>query len=172
MSFKKIALATTVFATVSGMSLNASAEPSAEVTLQGIITSSTCDVSINGGKSVLNVGVFKSDAFSANEMLGETPLPVSLTNCSAEESGHLVIQGLTSVANNDKNIFVNDDANTVGFMIANEAGETITNGEKIAADVEPGVAKDFSFTVGMASTTAAPTPGVYSAPVLMAYIVE
>ncbi|HEC8324300.1 TPA: type 1 fimbrial protein [Providencia rettgeri] len=172
MSFKKIALATAVFATVSGMSLNASAEPSAEVTLQGIITSSTCDVSINGGKSVLNVGVFKSDAFSANEMLGETPLPVSLTNCSAEESGHLVIQGLTSVANNDKNIFVNDDANTVGFMIADEEGKTITNGEKIAADVEPGVAKDFSFTVGMASTTAAPTPGVYSAPVLMAYIVE
>ena len=172
MSFKKIALAAAVFTTVSGMSLNASADPAAEVTLQGIITSSTCDVIINGGKSTLNVGVFKSDAFTANEMLGSTPLPVSLINCAEAETGNLIIQGLTSIKNNDKNIFVSDDVNTVGFMIADEEGDTITNGQEIAAEVEPGIAKDFSFTVGMASTTAAPTPGVYSAPILVAYIVE
>lgn len=172
MSFKKMALATAVLATVSGMSLNASAAPSAEVTLQGVITSSTCDVNINGGKSVLTVGVFNSADFAVNKKLGSTPLPVSLTNCSEEEAGNLVIQGLTSVGNNDKNIFVNDDANTVGFMIADQAGVTITNGQEIAAEVEPGVAKEFNFTVGMASTKATPAAGSYSAPILMAYIVE
>lgn len=172
MSFKKIALAAAVFATVSGMSVSAIAAPSAEVTLQGIITSSTCDVTINGGKSVLNVGVFKSADFEANQQLGSTALPVSLTNCADDETGNLIIQGLTSVANNDKNIFVNDDANTVGFMIANEAGDILTNGQEIAAEVTVGEASDFNFTVGMASTASAPAPGVYSAPVLVAYIVE
>lgn len=172
MSLKKIALATTVFATVSSMSLNANAAPSAEVTLQGVITSSTCDVTINGGKSVLNVGVFKSADFVANKMQGSTPLPVTLTNCADKEAGNLIIQGITSVANNDKNIFVNDDANTVGFMIADGSSTPIANGQEIAAEVEQGVAKHFNFTVGMASTAAAPAAGSYSAPILVAYIVE
>jgi len=172
MSIKKIALAAAVFATVSGMSVSANAAPSAEVTLQGIITNSTCDVTINGGKSVLNVGVFKSADFQANEKLGSTPMPVSLTNCAADETGNLIVQGLTSVGNNDKNIFVNDDANTVGFMIADADGDIIANGQEIPADAKAGEATNVIFNVGMASTASEPTPGVYSAPILVAYIVE
>lgn len=172
MSFKKITLAAAVFATVSGMSANAIAAPAAEVTLQGIITKSTCDVIINGGKSILNVGMFKSADFKANQKLGSTTLPVSLTNCADDEVGNLIVQGLTSITNNDKNIFVNDDANTVGFMIADEAGNILTNGQEVAAEGKADEAAGFNFTVGMASTALAPKPGVYSAPILVAYIVE
>jgi len=171
MSFKKTVLAA-VFTTVSGMSVSANAASSAEVTLQGAITNSTCDVIINGGKSVLNLGVFKSADFTPNTKLGATTLPVSLDKCDVDETGNLIIQGLTSVANNDKNIFVNDDTNTVGFMIEDAAGKIITNGQAIPADVKTGESYDVNFTVGMASTALAPKTGAYSAPILVAYIVE
>jgi len=171
MSFKKTVLAA-VFTTVSGMSVSANAAPSAEVTLQGIITSSTCDVIVNGGKSVLNIGVFRAADFKPNTKLGATTLPVSLTNCTVEETGNLIIQGLTSLTNNDKNVFVNNDANTVGFMIANANGDILTNGQGIPASVKAGETSNINFTVGMASTALAPKAGVYSAPVLVAYIVE
>lgn len=171
MSFKKIALIA-AFTTVSSLSFTASAAPSAEVTLQGIITSSTCDVTVNGGKSVLNVGAFKSADFQANQQLGSTPLPVSLTNCADNETGDLIVEGLTSVGDVNNKIFVNDTDDTVGFMIADEAGDIITKGQAIPAEAKLGEATDFKFTVGMASTSAAPTPGVYSAPILVAYVVE
>lgn len=172
MSFKKIALTTALFASLSGASINAMADASQEITLQGIITSTTCDVTVNGGKSVLNVGAYKSADFAANTKQGSVAMPVALTNCAADEEGRIVVQGLTSVKNNDKNIFVEDDANTVGFMIADEAGDIITNGQEIAVDAKVGEATEYNFNVGMASTTATPEPGVYSAPILVAYIVE
>ena len=52
MSFKTTVLSTALFMGLSAVSLNALAAPSAEVTLQGILTNTTCDVTINGGKSV------------------------------------------------------------------------------------------------------------------------
>ncbi|HHR6046163.1 TPA: type 1 fimbrial protein, partial [Providencia alcalifaciens] len=100
MAFKKLAL-TTFFAGVSCVSLNALAAPSAEVTLQGILTNTTCDVTINGGKSVLNVGVLKtsvgeadSDFSAVNAMSSTTvDMPVTLVGCAKGEEGNLIIQG-------------------------------------------------------------------------------
>ncbi|MFC0226305.1 fimbrial protein [Serratia aquatilis] len=173
MSFKKCLVSTLLLAGVTGISLNASAAPSAEVTLQGIITSTTCDVTVNGGKSTLNVGEFKSSDFTtANTQVGSVPLKVTLSNCAADETGNLIIQGVTSTANNDKNLFVNADADTVGFMIKN-AG----NGQVAANANNPVVGAldsptDYLFSVGMGSTATSPAAGAYSAPIVVAYIVN
>ncbi len=59
MSIKKSVIAVAVFASLSGVSMMANAAPSADVTLEGIITNSTCDVSVNNGLATLNVGSTK-----------------------------------------------------------------------------------------------------------------
>lgn len=181
MSFKTTALSAALFMSLSASSLNAMAAPSAEVTLQGILTNTTCDVTINGGKSVLNVGVLKtsvgeadSDFAAVNAMSSTTvEMPVTLVGCTKGENGNLIIQGITSVGNNERNLFVSDDSKTVGFMIENEANKTVTNGEKIAFDIgAENTDAQYTFKVGMATTTDAPEAGSYSAPILVAYIVD
>ncbi|HHR5913755.1 TPA: fimbrial protein [Providencia alcalifaciens] len=180
MAFKKLAL-TTFFAGVSCVSLNALAAPSAEVTLQGILTNTTCDVTINGGKSVLNVGVLKTSVgeadsnFSAvNAMSDKTvPMPVTLVGCADGEEGNLIIQGITSVGNNQQDLFVATDSQTVGFMIEDKDGNRITNGNGAKVDIGAGnTAAQYEFTVGMATATDAPAAGSYSAPILVSYIVN
>ena len=176
MNLKKIAIVTSLLSGIYGVSLNANAAAAADVTLQGIITNTTCDVTVNGGKSVLNVGVFKAADFTAaNKMIGEVDMPVTLTNCAAAaESGNLIVQGVTSVKNNEQNLFVSNDADTVGFMVAENDGTTLVKSGQgpvveVAADA---TSADYTFKVGMASTTATPAAGAYSAPIMVAYIVE
>ena len=179
MAFKKLAL-TTLFAGASCVSLNAMAAPSAEVTLQGILTNTTCDVTINGGKSVLNVGVLKtsvgagSDFTAVNAMSSTTvDMPVTLVGCAEGEEGNLIIQGITSVGNNQQDIFVATDSQTVGFMIEDEANKRITNGSGTKVEIGAGeTAAQYTFKVGMATTTATPKADSYSAPILVAYIVD
>ncbi|WPA91770.1 type 1 fimbrial protein [Providencia zhijiangensis] len=181
MSFKTTALSTALFMSLSALSLNAMAAPSAEVTLQGILTNTTCDVTINGGKSVLNVGVLKtsvgendSDFAAVNAMSSTTvDMPVTLTGCTKEEEGNLIIQGITSVGNNQQDIFVATDSQTVGFMIEDEAGKRITNGSGTKVEIGAGeTAAQYTFKVGMATTTDSPKANSYSAPILVAYIVN
>lgn len=180
MAFKKLAL-TTFFAGVSCVSLNAMAAPSAEVTLQGILTNTTCDVTINGGKSVLNVGVLKtsvgepdSNFAMVNAMSDKTvPMPVTLVGCADGEEGNLIIQGITSVGNNQQDLFVATDSQTVGFMIEDKDGNRITNGNGTKVDIGAGnTAAQYEFTVGMATATETPAAGSYSAPILVSYIVN
>ena len=170
----KMLFSALVLTGMAGFSMNASAAPSAEVTLQGIITNTTCDVAVNGGKSTLNVGVFKSSDFAAaNTQQGSVPLNVTLTNCSADESGNLIVQGITSTGNNDKNLFVNADSDTVGFMIKDVDDNQIINGGTGAAlAVTAGQDTNYAFKVGMGSTEPTPMAGSYSAPVVVAYIVN
>lgn len=174
MFFKKAALNLALLSSVSFVSVNAIADASSEVTLQGIITNTTCDVTINGGKSVLNVGVFKSSDFTANTKTGSVDMPVTLTNCTPEETGELIVQGLTTVANNDQNIFVSNDADTVGFMIAQNDDTTILkNGQGAQVAIpESESSASYTFKVGMASTSLTPKAGAYSAPILVAYVVN
>ncbi|CAI1547421.1 fimbrial protein [Serratia fonticola] len=173
MSSQKNTLAALLLTAFAGMSMNANAAPSAEVTLQGTITNTTCDVTINGGKSTLNIGVFKTNQFtSANTQIGSVPMNVTLSNCAADESGNLIVQGITSVANNDKNLFVNADADTVGFMIKDAAAIQVTANNGPTVDVEDGIVSEYAFQVGMGSSTTAPVAGAYSAPIVVAYIVN
>lgn len=181
MSIKTNLLSSALFAGISITSLNAMAAPSAEVTLQGILTNTTCDVTINGGKSVLNVGVFNTKvsgadaSFSAvNAITANTvDMPVTLVGCADGENGQLIIQGITSVANNEQNLFVAEDSQNVGFMIEDAANATITNGKGTTVDIGAGNTEaQYTFKVGMATATATPAAGSYSAPVLVSYIVD
>lgn len=174
MAFKKVAVAAALLAGLSGMSLNASADPQAQITLEGIITNTTCDVEVNGGLSTLFVGIYKSADFAANTQLGSVPMPVSLTNCgNAAESGELIVQGLTATANTQNEIFVNDVANTVGFMIKDAAGNQVSNLNGPTLGIaEDSTEAEYIFDVGMGSTTTAPTAAAYEAPILVAYVTE
>nr|WP_314266668.1 type 1 fimbrial protein [uncultured Moellerella sp.] len=171
MTFKTNMLSVALIAGITGFSMTAIAAPSAEVTLQGTLTNTTCDVTINGGKSVLNVGVFKTADFTANTITNNVvEMPVTLTNCDEPETGNLVVQGITSVGNNEQNIFVSDDTQTVGFMIQTaDKAKTLTNGQGIEVASDDGT---YNFNIGMASTKAAPDAGTYSAPILISYIVN
>lgn len=181
MTFKTKLLSAALLAGLSATSMNALAAPSAEVTLQGILTDTTCDVTINGGKSVLNVGVFNTkvggaDAgFTAANAITtqQADMPVTLTGCAKGEAGDLIIQGITSVGNNEQNVFVAQDTQTVGFMIQDSNGKSVTNGNgaAVALDAEETSAQ-YTFKVGMATTNATPAAGSYSAPILVAYIVD
>ncbi len=159
-----------------GTTMAANAAQTGDLTLQGTITKSTCNIIVNGGKSILNTGVFKSENFkeAVNQKVGSTDMTVALSGCAVGEEGTLVIQGLTSVKNNDQNIFVDNDANTVGFMISLLNDSTIVkNGEGVAIKMaEEATTADYTFKVGMASTTAVPNGGAYSAPILVAYVVN
>jgi len=141
-----------------------------QITLTGTISAVTCEVVLNGGQSTLNVGNHPSTAFVANKQLGDTALNIALTGCdkaSATEKGNLLVSGTVSSANTG--LFVNDTQETVGFMLSDDKKQPITNNTPVPLDVKSG-ANIYSMTVGMGSLTAAPKNGVYSAPILIAYI--
>lgn len=171
MSIKKQLALALLFAGIGGISLGSNAAPSGEVTLQGVITNTTCDITINGGKSNLNVGVYKTSSFSPNTQNGSVPLNVTLRNCGEEETtGNLVIQGITSTANNDKNLFVNSAEEKVGFMIKNSSGDQLSADAGQTVALTKGTPADYTYQVGMGSTAAAPVAGAYSAPIVVAFI--
>ncbi|WP_181375153.1 MULTISPECIES: fimbrial protein [Enterobacterales] len=172
MSLKTNVISVALFATLSGMSMMANAAPSADVTLTGIITNTTCDVTVNNAQATLNVGVYKSGEFTANTQQGSVPLPVELTNCS-DETGALIIQGTTASANPSKQLFTAASDDTVGFMIkTSDNASQVAADESVAFDVTSAGANTYAFNVGMGSTTLTPAAGAYSAPITVAYIVN
>lgn len=171
MSIKKSIVSLAVFATLSGVSAVASAAPSADVTLEGVITNTTCDVSVNNGLATLNVGVYKAGDFTANTQQGSVALPVELTNC-ADETGALVIQGQSASSDPSKQLFTAATGNTVGFMIQDANGAQVAEGQDVALNVTSAGPNTYSFNVGMGTTDTLPAAGAYSAPVTVAYIVN
>lgn len=172
MSLKTNVISTALFAAIAGVSMTTIAAPSADVTLTGIITNTTCDVEVNGGQATLNVGVYKSGDFTANTQQGSVPLPVTLTNC-ADETGSLIVQGTTASANPGKQLFTATTGDTVGFMIkTSDNAAQVASDEDVALDVTAAGSNTYTFNVGMGSTTLAPVAGGYSAPITVAYIVN
>lgn len=168
--FKKNLLISAVLLSSAGAAM---AAPSQEITLQGIITNTTCDVTVNGGKSVFNVGVFKTSEFlTANTQVGDKPLNVTLSDCTVDEVGNLVVLGVTSTENNDKNLFVNNYSDKVGFMIKDSADAQVTTDSLIPLSVTTGTPANYAFKVGMGSADTSPTAKAYSAPIVIAYIVQ
>lgn len=173
MSIPKTLLSALLIVGTAGACFSASAAPSAEVTLQGIVTNTTCDITVNGGKSTLNIGVQKASAFSAaNTQVGSVPLNVTLSGCTVDETGSLIVQGVTSTANNDKNLFVSASTDTVGFMLRDAAGKQISTASKTSVSATKAAAVNYAFSVGMGSAKTTATAGSYSAPVVVAYIVN
>lgn len=169
MIFNKALLSTTILASV--VSMSAIAGPNQQdITLTGAISSVSCEVVLNGGSSTLNVGTFPADAFTANTQVGTVPLSISLNGCSTastEETGALYVQGLT--ANGSQSLFVNNAANSVGFMLTDAASQLVVNNQPIPLDVTAG-SNTYQFTAGMGSLNTSPANGVYSAPIVIAYV--
>lgn len=166
MNFIKTAVAVALFA---GVAINANAADTKNITLSGIIVESTCDIELNNGAAILNVGTYKSQDFEANKQQGEVPLPVALTECTDGESGFLKVTGETSNGNNQ--IFTEADGGSVGFMMTYE-GTPVVNGVNTAGITITGTEFTNTFIVGMASTAASPAPGDYTAPITVAYVVQ
>lgn len=167
-----------IVASVSAVSINAIAA-TGEVTLQGVLTATTCNINTNGGKSTLNVGTFNTKvgeagaSFSAiNTITSQTvAMPIALTGCTAGEVGELLIQGTTSNGNAEQNIFVAESSQPVGFMIEDSQGNVVTEGVPLSIGAS-NTSASYTFNVGMATTTLTPDAGSYSAPILVAYIVN
>lgn len=170
MNFKKAALTIALVSSVFAINANA-AEGTTEVTLQGLITTTTCNVTANQGNSVLDVGIFKSAEFTPNVQLGNTELVVNLADCPDTESGDLIITGVTAKNRAENDIFTSSVDGTVGFMIQDSAGNQVANFVATPLDVEEGAAT-YTFKVGMASTTVTPVAGLYSAPINVTYVTK
>lgn len=170
MKFTKTLFSATVLTTL--VSASAVAGPNQQdITLTGAISSVSCEVVLNGGSSTLNVGTFPADAFiTANKQVGNTPLYISLNGCSetsTPNSGALYVQGMT--ANGSQSLFVNNTGNSVGFMLTDAASKSVENNQAIPFDVTAG-SNTYQFTAGMGSLNTTPANGVYSAPIVIAYV--
>lgn len=169
MNAKKTLVAAALFASVAGLSLNANAADTADITLNGEIVLSTCDIELNNGAATLDVGTYKSADFVANQQLGAVSLPVSLTNCTDGESGFLKVTGNTANGNNQ--IFTENDGDDVGFMMTYN-GAAVANEQNSAEITITGTELQDEFIVGMASVDVDPAPGEYSAPITVSYVVQ
>lgn len=175
---KSLILRTTLLASISAVSINTIAA-AGEVTLQGVLTATTCTINANEGKSTLNVGTFNTKVGEAgasfpgvNTITAQTvAMPVALTGCTAGEVGELIIQGTTSTGNAEQNVFVAESSQPVGFMIEDAAGNVITEGVPLSIDAAA-TSASYTFNVGMATTTLTPAAGSYTAPILVAYLVN
>ncbi|MEX6285781.1 type 1 fimbrial protein [Providencia hangzhouensis] len=194
MTFKKSLLSAAVLMTTMGFNLSANAaeQNTANVTLSGLISAVTCDIDVNGisGGTTVNTGMHLTGDFAStvNNVTG-TPVPmvVTLKNCGDKNSetgtGNLYISG-TTAPNGNNNIFVGNDADT-GFMVLKTGGTTsadaIQNDGAVPlnvtgylddnGDITLGGAS-YTFNVAMASTISAPTAGLYTAPIIIAYASE
>lgn len=143
----------------------------ADVTLEGTIVDTTCEVTANNGAASLNVGSFSKTAFStAKSQVGSEPLVVTLANCSSDEVGALQVTGL--IAGADKNIFVSDIGQSAGFMLKQADGTTqVANGASIPVTANAQGALVYNFEAGMTVfDAAAVVPGAYSAPIKISYV--
>lgn len=166
MKFNKAMMVAAVF---TGFTMAANAADTANITLNGEIVTSTCDIELNNGAATLNVGTYKSKDFIANQQNGSVSLPVSLTECTEGESGFLKVTGNTATNNN--NIFTENQGDTVGFMMTYN-GNQVTDAQNTTGITVNGTEYQDEFIVGMASTTLGPQPGEYSAPITVSYVVQ
>lgn len=162
----------TTLALTSLVSFSALAGPNQQdITLTGAISAVSCEVVLNGGSATLNVGTFQATAFNAvAKQVGDTPLVISLNNCttaSAEESGAIYVQGKTADGSN--NIFVSDVNSQVGFMLTDDKSNPVVNNQPVSYSVTKGT-NSVTFKAGMGALTTTPTNGVYSAPIVVAYV--
>ncbi|EMA3641427.1 fimbrial protein [Providencia stuartii] len=171
MAFKTKLITAMLF---TGVSLGAVAGSNSDnITLNGVITAVTCNVTANGGNSVFYVGKFAQDTFSPNVQNGDTPLVVQLDACDkASDKGALYVQGTTATSNTAKNIFIGESS-TVGFMLQ-EDGKTdqVVANKAIPVTVSDTAPITYTFKVGMGTTDASPAVGAYSAPIIISYASE
>ncbi|OFC63471.1 fimbrial protein [Candidatus Erwinia dacicola] len=157
-------------ALIVAMTGNAQAAFQADVTLQGTIVDTTCEVTANHGAATLNVGSYDKTQFTAaKKKVGNEPLSVTLTNCSAEAKGALQVTGVVGAENN---VFLSDVGQTVGFMLTKEDNTTVVvNGTSIPVTAGKDGTLTYTFNAGMAVLNqGAVQPGSYHAPIKISYV--
>nr|WP_314263179.1 fimbrial protein [uncultured Moellerella sp.] len=179
MSLKKAVVFSLLATAITGLSLSANAATNSEnITLNGTISSVTCEVTLNGGNAVLNVGNYAIDNTmlkTANSQAGDVELLVSLDNCSADSAdgkGNLFVQGTNTTLNSNKTLFVGN-SNTVGFMLKDSGSTAVQNNKAIPFDTKKDIANIYTFKVGMGVARAGDAAiGAYTAPIIIAYASE
>lgn len=186
MNMKSKILSTALFAAIGVASFGAqAADPWVDLELQGLVTKSTCTMSANGGATTVDVGVLKTSDFLTAGVLptragvivgNKVPVKITLEDCVAAETGDLIIKGTTNTTYPE--VFVRTQADQVGFIIEDAAGDNMTNltptadTTGVAVAATPGTT-DYEFKVGMASTiTTALSGSKPSAPVKIVYYVQ
>lgn len=156
-------------ALILGIVGNVQAATQADVTLQGNIVETTCEVTANNGAATLNVGSFsKTDFTSALKQVGDESLVVTLKNCAEEEEGALQVSG---IVDSNNNLFLSDVAKTAGFMLKAQDGTQVTNNTSIAvkAKVDGSLTYTLNAGMGVLSTTAIQA-GDYNAPIKISFV--
>lgn len=157
-------------ALIVAMAGNAQAASQADVTLQGSIVDSTCELTANHGAATLNVGSYAKAQFTAaKKQVGSEPLSVMLQNCTADTAGALQVTGVVGA---DNNVFLSDVGQAAGFMLTQEDNTTaVVNGASIPVTAGKDGTLAYTFNVGMAVLNKdAVTPGSYHAPIKISYV--
>ncbi|CAM4363866.1 MULTISPECIES: fimbrial protein [Lelliottia] len=144
-----------------------------ELTVSGQVLNVTCDVSV---PATLPAGTLKAkpaEIVAANTLYKQQDVKVSLTGCAgaadADSQGTLRVSGVTSAMGNT---FFNTNANSpVAIGIVEGSGlttpllgnmSTINTGAKGAAPADL-TNTDYTYSVGLASASATPQPGIANA---------
>ncbi|RDL15170.1 hypothetical protein DFO62_12653 [Serratia fonticola] len=157
-------------ALIAAMVGNTHAASQADVTLQGTIVDTTCQVTANYGSATLNVGSHAITEFTAAKtQVGNEPLVVTLKSCPADANGALQVTG---VVGTEKDVFLSDIGQTAGFMLTQEDKTTaVANGVSIPVTADKEGSLEYTFTAGMAVLKKeAVQPGSYHAPIKIAYV--
>ncbi|MGL5386261.1 MAG: fimbrial protein [Serratia sp. (in: enterobacteria)] len=156
-------------ALILGIVGNVQAATQADVTLQGTIVETTCEVTANNGAATLNVGSFsKTDFISALQQVGDESLVVTLKNCTEDEEGALQVSGI--VAGNN-NLFLSDVAKTAGFMLKAENGTQVTNNTSIPVTAGEDGSLTYTLDAGMGVvSTSGIQAGAYNAPIKISFV--
>jgi len=153
-----------------GLVSNAQAATQGDVMLRGTIVDTTCEVTTNNGAAELNVGSFGKSAFTTpKQQVGKEPLQVSLTLCDPNEEGALLVTGIVGA---DNDIFMNNTAQSAGFMLTEDDGTTqVTNNTAIPVTADADGNLSYTFNAGMAVMDIADiAPGEYNAPIKISYV--
>lgn len=146
----------------------------ADVTLGGWVVQPTCDIEVNNGVDTIYVGTYKSKDFVANQPIGDVPMTIALTNCTPGKKPGELMTGLLKITGNtadDNKLFIKNQGDTVGFMFK-MSGTIIGNEVQFSHPIPLDYDSEVELTVGMASETVNPAPGMYSVPVTILYEVN
>lgn len=149
---------------------NAQAATQADVTLQGTIADTSCEVTANHGAATLNIGSYGKTLFTAaKKQVGNEPLLVSLKNCAPDAKGALQVTGVVGA---DNSVFLSDIGQVAGFMLTQEDKTTVVvNGASIPITAGKNGTLDYTFNAGMAVLNKeAVQPDSYHAPIKVSYI--
>lgn len=179
MKLKSNILATALLAALSGMTLSAqAANPYVDLTLEGIVTKSTCEMTANNGSDTVNVGALKTSDFTEIGKATGTgkTFDVTLAKCADAETGELLISGTTNTTY--PTVFTGTNTEEVGFIIQdaknNAMGNKTSTDDTKAITVEKDGSLKYTFTAFMASVVPVADLGASmpTAPVTVVYYVK